>query len=92
MLVHGRLQYRGPGDFDPVVNTNLQIQLQEEIHSAWFEKTKEKIGEVVKGLKITYQDMNINGGKPWWDSLPLGNTCLLMWGICATRIWTVQGS
>ncbi len=66
--VTGASEYVNPGNFDPVVNTNLQIQLQERANKAFLQRTKNKIAIVINALQSVFLQMDITGRKAWWDN------------------------
>ena len=68
MSVTGKGKYLNPGDFDPVVNENLQLGLQKKYNGAIFKRSKDKIALVINALASVYRNMQVGGRRPWWDN------------------------
>ena len=61
--------YKGPGQYDPIVNTKIQAALQKLADGAWFKKAKDRIAVVINALQATYDRMTIAGSCAWWDNV-----------------------
>lgn len=82
-------QYTGPGQFDPIVNSNLQAALKLKLEKAYFSKTKKTIESVINVLEKTYQRMSIAGSYAWWDEYgPSAQTPTAFYSTCEKNLGT----
>ena len=88
LVAEGGRRHYGPGNFDPIVNTELQEALLKKAAKAWLKVTKDKIAIVLDALQQVHQHMKVYNKIAWWDNthfvidIPpnVGNLCRKNYG------------